>query len=239
MKAIILLLSCIVSLSLTAQDKNAKWEKYTPMMTKSIGVSFMKFDNLNSRMANFPQYGSLRREVWTLSLGSMHNMKNFVSQMTITAGGNRSGDRDARSSSLRILSGGVDLGYDVIPSDMVMVYPLVGLGAETDHAIFRKDATAVDFDAVANSPTTQNNIRSLKFVNTFFTYRLGLGLGFKSPKGYGTIGIQAGYVGGFTETGWKSAEYQQLNNAPSDKLHRFSISLLLGGGGMVKGMMKK
>ena len=243
MKIIILSVLCAVSLSVTAQkaqNKKSKKEDYMPLMTRGIGVSFVKFDGLKSRLATYPQYARLRDHVWTISAGSMHVMNNFVSQMTITAGAGSSGDWDKKSSSMRILGAGLDFGYDVIPSDMIMLYPMVGIGAETYHAILRKDASFVDFNDVANSPTVQNNIRSVKFTNSFFNYRLGLGLALKSPKGNGTIGIQGGYVASFNEQGWKSAEAQTLNGSPSDRVRRWAVSLVFTGGGMMgMGMAKK
>jgi hypothetical protein len=174
--------------------------------------------------------------MWTLSAGSMHVRNNFISQLTLTGGSSLSGDRDKKSSALRFLSGGLDFGYDVIPADKIMLYPLAGIGVETYHAIFYKDVSGVDFNDVAQSPTIQNAIRSVKFVNTFFTYHFGLGFALKAPKGSGSIGIQAGYTGSFKEKGWKSSEYQTLDNAPSDNLSRFSVSLVFTGGGMM--MMK-
>jgi hypothetical protein len=232
-------LLCIVTLAATAQDKPAKksWDKdhwkkmkdYKPVMVKTVGFSSQQFKNLKGRIAGFPQYKQLRDHMWTISLGSMHEMKNFISQMSITAGSSMTGDPDERSSTMRFLSGGFDIGYDFIPSSRVMVYPMVGLGVENYHAIFWKDVNAVDFDDVANSPTLQNSIRSVKFTNTFFTYRLGMGIGFKSPDGNHSIGVQGGYVGSFKDQAWKSAENQTLNGAPVDDLKRFQVSLVLTG----------
>ena len=235
MKSIILLLLCSVSLSLAAQDKPGKkdhWEKmknYKPLMTRGAGVSIQQFKGLKSRMAAFPQYDELKNHMYTLSLGSMHVMKNFVSQMTVTAGSSLTGHPDEKSSTMRFLSGGFDMGYDVIPAERVMLYPLVGIGAENYRAIFYKDVNAVNFNDVATLPTVQNNIRSLKFTNTFFTYRLGLGVAFKEPKGNHTIGLQGGYTAGFKKKSWKSSENQTLANAPVDGLKRFSVSLVLTG----------
>ncbi|MEO7763551.1 MAG: hypothetical protein ABIR78_04275, partial [Ferruginibacter sp.] len=218
MKSIIMSVLCFTALTAAAQDKpakkehwdkNAHWQKmkdYKPLMTQGLGVSFQQFKNLNNRLAGFPQYKTLPNHMYTISLGSMHEMKNFISQMTLTAGSSMTGHPDEKSSALRVLSGSFDIGYDVIPSARVMVYPLVGLGVENYHAILWKDVNAVDFDVVANSPTTQNNIRSVKFVNTFFTYRLGMGIGFKAPDGIHSIGLQGGYTGGFKNHAWKSAE---------------------------------
>lgn len=239
MKTIMLIALSIFSLSAMAQektDRKAKWAKMKskmPVMTRGIGVSFQNFDQLNNRIAGFPQYSGLKNHMYTLSAGSMHVDKNFVSQMTITGGSSLSGNPNKKSSTLRTIGGGVDLGYDVIPSAKIMLYPLVGIGAETYHAIYYRDVNAVEFDAVANSTTVQNSIRKTKFVNSAFTYRLGLGFAVKSPKDNGSIGFQAGYVSGFHDEKWKSAEYQNLNNAPHDIIKRFSVSLIFTGGKMM------
>ncbi len=239
MKTIMLIALSVFSLSAMAQektDKKAKWSKMKsmkPIMTHGIGVSFQNFDNLNHRIAGFPQYDGLNNRIWTISAGSMHVMNNFISQMTVTAGSSLTGKPSEKSSALRTIGGGFDLGYDLIPSETLMLYPLVGIGAETFHAIYYRDVNAVEFDAVANSTTLQNSIRKTKFVNSAFTYRLGLGMAVKSPSGHGTIGLQAGYVSGFHDERWKSAEYQDLNNAPHDIIKRFSVSLIFSGGKMM------
>jgi len=229
----------IFSLQAMAQettDKKSKWGKMKssmPIMMNGIGVSFQNFDALNNRIAGFPQYKGLNNRIWTLTAGSMHVEKNFVSLMSITGGSSLTGNPSERSSALRTIGGGIDLGYDVIPSKMIMLYPLVGIGAETFHAIYYRDVNAVQFDAVANSSTVQNSIRKTKFVNSAFTYRLGMGFSVKSPKDYGSIGIHAGYVSGFHDEKWKSAEYQNLGNAPHDVIKRFSISLIFTGSKMM------
>ncbi|HEX2684260.1 MAG TPA: hypothetical protein VHL77_10020 [Ferruginibacter sp.] len=238
MKQIIVMLLCGISLSAVAQDKpkndwyKGHWKSmkdHTPVMTKGIGFSSQQFTNLKNRLAGFPQYAPLRDHMWTLSMGSMQNMNNFISQITVTAGSSLTGDPDKKSSTMRFLSGGFDIGYDFIPASRVMVYPMAGLGVECYHAILWKDVNAVNFDDVANSPTLQNSIRSVKFKNTFFTYRLGLGIGFKSPDGNHGIGVQAGYIGSFKDKAWKSAENQSLNGAPVDDLKRFQVSLVFTG----------
>ena len=187
MKTIMLIALSIFSLSAMAQEKinnKAKWDKMKsmkPIFTHGIGVSFQNFDALNHRIAGFPQYEGLNNRIWTLTAGSMHVMNNFVSQMTVTAGSSLTGNPSKKSSTLRTIGGGFDLGYDVIPSETIMLYPLIGIGGETFHAIYYRDVNAVEFDAVANSTTVQNTIRKTKFVNSAFTYRLGLGMSVKSP----------------------------------------------------------
>jgi len=241
MKTIILIALCAISVSVTAQEKTyktTKWDKmksYMPVMTKSVGLTFVDFNRLNNRIDGFPQYNALKSHIWTISAGSMHVYNNFVSKFEIAGGSSLSGDPDKRSSTLRTAGANFDLGYDVIPSKKIMVYPLVGLGAETYHALYFRDVNAVDFDDVANSPTLQNNIRKTKFTNSFFTYRLGLGIALNSPNDRGSIGLQANYVSGFQEERWRSAEYQNLDNAPKDGLHRINVSLVLTGGKMMMG----
>ena len=228
------------TLTAAAQDRPGKkqhWDKmkkYKPLMTRGVGVSIQQFKGLKSRMTAFSQYDALKNHMYTISLGSMHVMNNFVSQSTITAGSSLTGHPDEKSSTMRFLSGGFDLGYDVIPAERVMLYPMVGIGAEHYHAIFYKDVNGVNFNDVANSPTVQNNIRSLKFINTFFTYRLGLGIAFKAPNSNHSIGLQGGYTAGFKKKSWKSSENQTLAGAPDDGLKRFSVSLVFTGDMMMK-----
>jgi len=244
MKTILLIAVTIFTLSANAQEKNyktdkkANWEKmkqYMPVMVKTGGVSFQEFDGLNARIAGFPQYKPVRGHTWNVGLGSMHNIKGFISQLNVTAGSSLTGDPDERSSTVRSLGGSLDLGYDVIPGAF-MLYPMAGIGTQSYHAIFYKDVNAVDFDDVANSPTLQNSIRSVKFTNRFTTYRFGLGLGFKSPTGH-SIGVQGHYEGSFkTNKPWRSSENQSLNGAPVDELNRISVGLVITGSMM--GMMK-
>jgi hypothetical protein len=243
MKSVILISMIAASLSASAQepmDKKHTMDKkdFTILISRGIGVSFQKFDNLNSRIAGFPEYEALKNPMWTLSLGSMHVMKNFISQITGTVGSTMSGHRDKKSSTLRSLSGGFDIGYDVIPADKIMLYPLAGIGVDAYQAIFYKDVSSVPFDDVLESPAAQNNIRSVRFNNVFATYRFGLGFALKSPKGCGTIGLQGGYTGSFKSKSWKSNENQTLSGAPVDNLSRFNVSLILSGGMGMMGMGK-
>lgn len=242
MKNMMLLLLCAVSFGAQAQegkDKKGKWHHMkgdAPIMARGLGVSFQKFDALNSRIAGFTQYKGLPDHMWTISGGSMHTDKQFISQFTIGAGSSLTAKPDKKSSAMRYAGVGMDFGYDLVRSEKIMFYPLVGIGAETYSAKFYKDVSAVDFDVAATSSTVQNSNRSVNFNNSFLTYRLGLGLGFKSPKHPGSIGIQAGYTGSFKDRNWKTSENQTLANAPKDGLSRFAVSLVFTGGCMT---MKK
>lgn len=225
----ITVLFLFVGLSLTATAQKAKSTKTESMlMTRGIGVSFQKFDGLNSRIAVLPQYKALRDYMATLSLGSMNVRNNFISGINITGGSSMSGDKGKRSSSLRFLSGSLYLGYDVIKGDKFMLYPMVGFGGEGYQARFFKDNSAVNFNDVLTSGTTQNNIRPVIFKNMFGTYHAGIGFTVKpSTKSNGSIGIQASYTGSFKDKAWKSSDNQDLGNAPSDRLSRFQVGLVI------------
>ena len=97
MKISFLFLLTALSLSVAAQ-KSDKMHK-GQLMTRGIGISFQSFDGLNSRIANLPQYKTLRDYMGIISLGSMNVHKNFVSGLTLTVGSSMSGDRDKKSSA--------------------------------------------------------------------------------------------------------------------------------------------
>jgi len=225
MKITVLFLLTAISLSSYAQtgDKNHDGM----LVTRGIGVSFQQFEGLNSRITGLPQYKGLRDYMGTLSLGSMKVHKNFISGITVTGGSSMSGDRDKKSSALRFLGGELNLGYDVIPSEKIMLYPLAGIGFEGYQARFYKDNSGVNFNDVLLSGTVQNGIRPVIFKNSFFTYHVGLGFAVKPPKHTGSIGIQASYTGSFKDKSWKSSDNQSLAGAPTDNLSRFQVSLIM------------
>ncbi len=232
MKKIFLIILSGVCLSSYGQKMKGK-DSTTMQMTNGIGISFQSFDGLNNRIAAFPQYEALKNHMWTLTLGSMNVRKNFISGLSVTGGSSLSGDRGKKSSALRFLSGGLDLGYDVIPSEKLMLFPMVGIGAEGYQAVFYKDNSSVNFNDVLTSSSVQNSIRSVKFTNSFLTYRLGLGFAYKSPKHPGSIGLRVGYTGSFKDRAWKSSENQVLNGSPVDNLSRFQVSLVFSGNGQM------
>jgi Outer membrane protein beta-barrel domain len=219
-----LLLSCFC-LCACAQD-NMKTEMF-PEMSRGAGISFQKFDGLNNRIANFPQYKQIRDATGVLQLGWFKENHQFISQINLMAGSSMSGDRDTRSSTIRYLGAGVDIGYDFIKSDKVALYPLVGLGYQAYQARFFRDNSGVDFNTVLSSTTVQNSIKSLDLTNGFFNYRLGAGIAATSAKHHASIGIQALYTGGFQDRAWRSSQDQTLSNAPVDKLSQVYVGLVL------------
>jgi len=226
MKVIISILLLGISLSSNAQ--HGKKDKFLPLITRSVGGSFQQFDGLNSRVANLPQYKQLKDHAATLGLGWLKERNRIISGGGITIGSSMSGERDKKSSTIRYIGFNADLGYDLLKTEKIMLYPLAGLGFQKYQAIFYKDNSAVDFNDVLQSPAVQNSISSVKFNNSFLVYRLGFGISVKSSKyPSNSIGIQAGYTSSFKKHAWRSNENQVLGNAPEDKISQFYIGLVL------------
>lgn len=208
------------------------------MFSRGIGVSFQNFDGLNNRISGFPQYAKLKDYAMTLNLGTLNQYKNFISGLDITGGSSMSGHRDKKSSTTRFISAAVDFGYDVIPTERILLYPFVGFGGESYQAKFFKDNSGVDFDDVAGNPITQMAIKPVSFNNGWYAWRAGFGVGIKSSKGNGIAILKAGYTGSFNNKSWKSSDNQSLRDAPSDRLGRVFVSIILGNTRGMNHMMK-
>ena len=217
----------LLATALTCAAQHQKNDKFIPMVSHSIGGSFQKFDGLNNRVAGLPQFKQLKGYTATLGLGWLKERNRVISGGGLTLGSSMSGDRDEKSSTIRYFGLNADIGYDLLKSEKIMLYPLAGLGFQKYQAIFYKDNSAVDFDDVLESPAIQNNISSVRFNNSFFVYRLGFGVSVRSPKHpSGSVGIQAGYSGSFKKNHWRSNENQALGNAPQDKISQFFVGLV-------------
>jgi len=221
------LLLLLVAATCFAQD-NKKWnEEMFPELSRGAGVSFQKFDGLNSRIANFPQYKEVRNATGVLQLGWFKENHQFISQVNLMAGSSMSGDRNKRSSTIRYLGAGADIGYDFIKSEKIALFPLVGLGYQAYQARFFRDNSGTDFNDVLNSTGVQNSIKSLDLTNGFFNYRLGIGVAATSAKHHASIGVQALYTGSFSNRAWHSSQGQLLANAPTDKLSQIYAGLVI------------
>lgn len=227
MKMIMLLFLGMASFSSQAQEGPKK--DYTPpMLLRGLGISFQSFDGLNSRVANRPEYKQLKDYAGTIELGSMKVYKRFISDFDLIAASSMSGDRDRKSSTLRYAGVGIDFGYDLIPDNRIMLYPMAGVGFQGFMARFYRDNSQVPFDLVLASSGVQNDIRPVSFTNSFFTYRLGLGVSIKSPRNpSSSFGIHARYTGSFKDKAWKSSDGQELGNAPRDGVSQFQVALIL------------
>ncbi len=198
-----------------------------PYMTRLLGGSFQSFDGLNARVANVPQYKQLNNFSPTIGLGWLNDYKNVVTNASLVLGSTMSGHRNEKSSTVRYIGVNADIGYDVVKSDLIMLYPMVGLGLQKYQALFYRDNTSVNFNDVLASPAIENSISSVRFKNSYTVYRFGLGFSVKTPKYPAAIGIQAGYTGSFKKNQWHTNEDQALGNAPEDRISQFYVSLLL------------
>ena len=205
-----------------------KMAQNPPSITRTLGASFQKFDGLSSRLTGLPQYQELKKSTATIGLGWLHEMNRVVSDAGITLGSSMSGHRDKKSSTVRYIGFNANLGYDVLKSEKITLYPLLGLGYQGYQAVFYKDNSGINFNDVLTSPAVQNAISPVRFTNGFLVYRAGAGVLFKSPKcPSGSIGLQAGYTGSFKKRAWRSNEGQALRNAPEDQISQFYVSLVL------------
>ncbi len=235
MRIFICLFCTGLALSAAAQQQHhamkydkEKMKQYLPSMTRTIGGSFQHFDGLNARVANLPQYKTLRNYTPAIGLGWLKEMNRFVSDAGITLSNSLSGHHDEKSSTIRSIGFNANLGYDVLKSEKITLYPFAGIGFQAWQAIFHKDNSAVDFNDVLESPTIQHSIESVKFKNDFWVYRAGVSVLFKSPKyPSSSIGLQAGYTGSFRKNAWRSNEGQSLGNAPTDRISQFYFSVIL------------
>eukprot|EP01035_Chromulina_nebulosa_P053926 gene53926-73777_t len=133
---------------------------------RNIGVSFQKFDVLNDRIKNFPQYKQMPDAMGSLGLGSIMKKGHFVGVNSLTIGYSMSGKKNERSSSLGFIGISADFGYNFFKKESrVELYPTIGIGLEGYRARFNKDVSTVPFDNVLGSNTTQNDIRPLTFMN--------------------------------------------------------------------------
>ncbi|WP_336515509.1 hypothetical protein [Pollutibacter soli] len=237
MKSIMIMCAMVVTVSATAQQTTTgstttQTKTYSKNFFSTIGfgVGWQDFSGLNDRVKEFPEYEQLNDVTALLHLGWLKEKNRLISNTQVTLGSTLSGNRDQKSSDVRFIGLGADVGYDLLASDRMMLYPLVGIGYEWYHAKFNRDVSSVDFDDVLGSPVLQNTIKAALFKNDFFTWRAGLGFNILNPKSnnYG-IGIQAAYTGSFQDRSWKSSDNLNLNNSPKDRLGRIQVSLILSG----------
>ncbi|MBC8033035.1 MAG: hypothetical protein H7Y03_02750 [Chitinophagaceae bacterium] len=226
-------LKAFLMISLLAVSLNASSQEgmhgSTPRMIHGIGASFQSFDGLNERIKGFPQYEQLKDRSAVLQLGWQTEKRRFISALDLTSGSSMSGDPEEKSSSVRFLGASTDIGYDLLKSEKVMLYPLVGVGFETYQARFFTDNSEVSFNNIIGTPAVQSEIAPVKFRNNFFNYRLGAGVQFKCTKSSShSIGLQGGYTGSFKDKAWRSNDSQKLKDSPEDRIGRFYVSLIFG-----------
>lgn len=233
MKSFMLACTMVMTLSAFTQQTTqpAKTESRSFFSTLGIGVGWQDFSGLNDRLEGLSEYEQLKDLTALLHLGWLKEKNRLIANTQLTLGSSLSGDRNEKSSVVRFIGIGADVGYDLLASDRMMLYPLVGIGYEWYQAKFYRDISSLDFDDVLTSPVLQNTIKAVSFKNDFFTWRAGLGFNILNPKNNNyAIGLQAAYTGSFQSRHWKSNDNLSLNNSPEDRLGRIQVSLIFSGG---------
>jgi hypothetical protein len=194
----------------------------------SHGISFQKFDNLNQRIAAFPQFKQPKNSTGILEFGTFAERKRLITGFSINGGSSLTGDREKKSTATSFFGLSTDVGYNVLKGSRVSLYPFAGLGYETYKVKLNRDVSSIPFDSVLLSNTFQQRAENLVFNNSFLLYRLGVGMFVTSKKHtQNSVGLQVGYTGGFTSQEWKINKSQILMNSPADKLSKISVSVLI------------
>ncbi len=219
---------CLFLFPLLGNAQNKPKPEVKRMFFHSHGISFQKQENLNKRIAAYPQFEQAKNSTGTLQFGMFAERNRLITGYSINTGSSLSGDREKKSTNTSFFGLSADVGYNLLKSTRVSLYPFVGLGYETFKVRFNRDVSNVPFDSVLMSNNAQQRVENLDFDNSFFVFRAGLGL-FVSSKLHvqNSVGLQVGYTGSFVEQEWKINKTQTLLNSPKDKLSKLAASILI------------
>jgi hypothetical protein len=227
-----LLISCLLLTLTTIGSAQSATDSARVFFQFGFGYHRQSFDGINTRIQNRPEYEKLEANIFSFSLGHSVEHKKVLLNTNILFGSSLNGNIDKRSSSVSMLDIGVNLGYNFSNNQKIRVYPFAGVSYNVYMSKLNKDVSAIPFDSVLQSNAVQQRTEPLTFTNGFFCYQGGIGIDFvKQKNGYmRTIGIKASYTGSFSRETWRINETQLLQNAPSDKISQFNISLQFGIG---------
>ena len=121
------------------------------MFFHSHGISFQKFENLNKRINVYPQFQQPKNSTGTLQFGIFAQRKRIILGYSINAGSSLSGDRNKKSTTTSFFGLSGDIGYNLLKTTQVLLYPFAGLGYEGYKVKFNRDVSTVPFDSVLNS----------------------------------------------------------------------------------------
>ncbi len=225
MKKAFTLISLLFFIASSAQNDTARSTDNLHLYF-GFGAAGQRFGALNSRIATRPEYQTLRKTEFAISLGFTRELDRFMLNYNLGIASSLSGDKTKKSSNMAIFSGSVNFGYNLSNNNKTRIAPFVGFGVETFKATFNKDLSAIPFDSVLQSTSWQQKTLPLSFTNTFFVYRAGLAIDFisKTDSRFAT-GIRAGYTGSFRTKAWNINEEQSLSNAPADKLSAWFVTV--------------
>jgi hypothetical protein len=224
----ILLSFCLIFFSIVTNAQSKRKADMKKSIFHSHGMSFQKFEDLNKRVVAYPQFEQPKNATGTFQFGRFAERNRLISVLSINGGSSLSGNREKKSTSTSYFGLSADVGYNLLKSSRVSLYPFAGLGSETYKVKFNRDASSVPFDSVLLSSNFQQRVENLVFNNSFIVYRLGVGMFVTSRKHVqNSIGLQVGYTGGFSPQEWKINTSQTLLNSPKDELSKIAASILI------------
>lgn len=227
MKTISLLIF-LLSFSMLANAQAAKKKNVKRTLYHSHGISFQRFDNLNKRVAANSQFESLKSSTGTFEFGVITERNKLITGLCVNAGSSLSGNRNKKSSAINYWGLASDAGYNLLKSNRLSLYPFAGIGYEKYKVIFNKDISSVPFDSVLQNVYIQQQVQNISFTNSFFIYRLGIGINVTSKKHLqNSVGLQVGYTGSFSAYEWKINKSQTLFNSPDDNLSKIFTSIII------------
>ena len=202
------------------------------VFTYGFGYHHQSFDGLKSRLVNRPEYEKPGSSIFSVNAGWNVERNHFLFDASFVFGNSFTGDADKRSSSLSLFGTSLQIGYNFSNSQKFRIYPFAGLSYNSYIAQLNKDVSSISFDSVLQSNTVQQRTEPVKFTNGFLCYHAGFGIDFIKRKGnyMRSIGLRASYNGSFSKVTWRINETQLLQNAPSDNISQFNVSLQLGLG---------
>lgn len=218
-------LFCVTSLANAQQKKKSSVKR---ILFHSHGISFQKFDNLNKRIANYPQFQSSKNSTGTFQFGSFTERDKLITGLNLNVGSSLSGNRNKKSTATNFFGVAADVGYNLLKGTQVSLYPFAGLGYEKYTVRYNRDISTIPFDSVLQSVNFQQRTENLAFINSFVVYRAGMGINITSKKHLqNSVGLQIGYTGGFGDQEWKINKSQILLNSPKDKLSKIFTSIII------------
>ena len=219
---------CIIFFTLSSHAQNNRKKVVKRMLFHSHGISFQKFENLNTRIAVYPQFEKGKNSTGTLEFGTFAERKRWITGFSINAGNSLSGNREKKSTANSFFGLSADVGYNLLKGSRFSLYPYAGLGYETYKVKYNRDVSSIPFDSVLQSNTFQQRTENLIFNNSFLVYRLGMGVVITSKKHtQNSVGLQIGYTSSFKSNEWKINKSQTLFKSPVDKLSKVSASVLI------------
>lgn len=209
-----------------------KADTVTVLFHYGLGYHHQTFNGINSRITSRPEYEKLGSNLFSFNAGWNVERKHLLVDVNFVFGNSFTGDIDKRSSSMSLFGVDLSLGYNFSTNRSIRIYPFAGLSYNTYLARFNKDVSGISFDSVLQSDAVQQRTEPVTFANGLLCYQAGFGIDFmKQKRRYlRRIGIRASYSGSFSDETWRINETQLLENAPSDKVKQFNVSLQFGLG---------